>query len=365
MTFGVTPEGFNRKTFDDIVTSLETKLRAAFGAPRLNCRDPKGVLASVVLPFADEVSQVWEVAEIVYNSKDPARATNQAYSGVAELRGAPRKLATVGTHEGMTFTFDGPVAGTIARGDVRFHPEDDPDNVWINTEDFVIGGAGDFDVPVESEDAGATKTFEALATVVILDGPTELVSISVPTDAVEGTDIETEVAWRARSDNALQAQGTSPVDALEAEIELVPGVVSCRVLETPGYIRCVITDGGGDADDDAIAQAIWDGKAAGAVAIGSSAGFAVDKNGETRTVPFDRAAEVTIHVEVEVMPRRSGETVVWGKLYAAAQGTAGVSDVTTFLVDTVDPPTGSANIAVGTLELAVLVAANIDVTVNA
>src|SRR5690606_27452296 len=65
----------------------------------------------------------------------------------------------------------------------------------------------------------------------------------------------------------------------------------------PHSIRVVVWDGTEeDADDDAIAQSNQDSKPAGITTVGDESGTAVDVNGDTKTLSFDRATQVQLYV---------------------------------------------------------------------
>jgi len=92
MTFGVTPEGFSKKTLDDILAEIEADERAIL-SPTLN------VLASSVFGqfngiFADKLREMWDLAEAVYRSQYPDSANGEALDQVASITGCTRLPAT-------------------------------------------------------------------------------------------------------------------------------------------------------------------------------------------------------------------------------------------------------------------------------
>ncbi len=373
MAFGVTTDGYNRKTFEDLLTSIETRARELLGAPNLDIRDPDGFLANMYLPLIEELDRQEELNEILYYILDPDRSTNQAYAAAAALRGTPRKPATIGTHPGVTMTFDDAVAGTIARGAVRFQVEGQPENTWMNSEDFLIGGAGSYSVAAESELTGSDKILLDGATIEILDGPDELTAIAVVADATPGTDLEDEVTWRLRTEAAIKEEQTT----VGAALDDLPTVLGSRVVETPGHIRAIVNDAG-TTPNNTIAQTILDNKAQGIITLGDLSGTAVDEEGADVTIYFDRVSTRPIYVAVEVrgsasptaiknaliaeVPQTSGVALVWSDLYVAVKGVAGVTDIVFLRVSASDPPTGTTNLTPGVDENFSLSAADIDVT---
>lgn len=365
---GVTDDGFVRKTFDTLRQEAQTRLRASLERPDLDLIDEDSLIANIYLPALEQVADLWELAELVYNAIDPNRATRQSFEAVAALRGVPRKTPQVGTTDATIFNFSGAVAGTLARGAIRFYPESEPDNVWINSEAFSAASAGAYVVAAESELPGANKVLAQGATIEIADGPDALTSITVPEDATAGGDLEPEVTWRARANRVIQATQTRVGRAVED----VTNVIAARVVETPGFIQVIVNDSGTPAEDDAIAQAILDTKLEGVVALGSASGQAVDSEGELLTVNFDRVATVRLYVICEIssargygetavrnalkasVPLDSGSTWIWSKASGAVTAVDGVDDLITLKIGTFNPPTQELNIPANTLEVLTL-----------
>lgn len=372
MAFGVTPDGYVRKTFEDLLSDIEARARELFGAPNLDIRDPDGYLANTYLPIEEQLDDVHQLLEIIYNMLDPARSTRQSYGAVAELRGAPRKRPTVGTHEGVLMSFDDAVPGAVLRGAVRFQVEGQDENTWMNSESFTIGSAGGYVIPVESEFTGSDKILQDAATVEILEGPSQLTAITVQGDATPGTDLEDEVAWRLRADALITEQQSTVGAALDA----LSTVVGARVVETPGYIQAIVNDGGA-TPNNTIAQTILDNKSQGAVTLGSLSGTAEDEEGESVTINFDRVTTTTLYVAVVAtgdfsetamkaalvakVPATSGKTLYWSQLHGAAANIDGVENIVSLYVGTSPAPTTSADLVADIDEAFSLVEGNISI----
>jgi uncharacterized phage protein gp47/JayE len=89
MSYGLTDQGFVRKTLLDVVSDLEAALRSAFGN---NIKlDTKSVFGKLVGAFSQPLADVWELAEAVYNAMYPTTATTIAgLDGGVELIGITR-----------------------------------------------------------------------------------------------------------------------------------------------------------------------------------------------------------------------------------------------------------------------------------
>lgn len=88
----VTPTGLQRKTLQEIRTDFENGLKRVFGPEfETSVDSPNGLLISQLsLSF----SKLWELAQEVYLSRDPAQAEGVALDWIASLSGITRKQAT-------------------------------------------------------------------------------------------------------------------------------------------------------------------------------------------------------------------------------------------------------------------------------
>ena len=111
MPFGLLLSGFARKRLDDIKTELEDAVRAEFGAGAVT--DPDGVFAKIIGIFAKPLSDIWELAESIYNSQYPSTADGASLDNVLELSGHTR-LAAEATQ--VWARFDGTDATIIDSG---------------------------------------------------------------------------------------------------------------------------------------------------------------------------------------------------------------------------------------------------------
>ena len=90
MSYGVTPDGFSRKTLQDIKDELEGSYKATFGDIRV---DPQSGFGQLIGIQADEFSLLWEAMEEVYFSQYPATAESASLDNVLNLNGLERLSA--------------------------------------------------------------------------------------------------------------------------------------------------------------------------------------------------------------------------------------------------------------------------------
>ena len=91
MTTGLTDNGFIKKTLDQIKTDLEESILAVFGQANVA---PDSVFGQIIGVVSEVVSDVWDLAELVYNSQYPNSANGVALDNVAELNNLRRLEAT-------------------------------------------------------------------------------------------------------------------------------------------------------------------------------------------------------------------------------------------------------------------------------
>ena len=84
MTYGIQPNGFNRKPLTVILGELEDFWRAQFGEDAITTsQSPAGQLLGLL---SDIISREWELAEDIYQSYDPDQAEGLRLDNLARLR---------------------------------------------------------------------------------------------------------------------------------------------------------------------------------------------------------------------------------------------------------------------------------------
>jgi uncharacterized phage protein gp47/JayE len=252
-------------------------------------------------------------------------------------------------------------------------------------------GGGYVRVASEIEGTGSAIQVDASAAATELGLPTGKIKGFNSEDADPGTEVETDPDFRLRREAALRSTGSATVEAIRAAVLLVDGVEQVFVIENvtlapvdgiPGKAFETIVLGGTDQD---IADEIWDEKPAGILAFGSTIVVVEDSMGFNHDIGFSRAQEIPLHLDYtlttdpDVYPA-DGDNQVRAAVVAYAETlqigddaialafkgiplhVAGVIDVTTFKIDTVDPPTGTTNITATFRQLFTVDTSDIDVT---
>ena len=387
MPWGLTDEGFIAKTADEIATSLKTAFSGKISSVlQYTARTFFGNLVNIL---ADEQSQAWEAAQAAAHVIDPDNGTGPQIVVSARLRGVSRNGARKGL---VPCTVNLDAAQSFAAGELVAHVEGDEENRWVNRDAVVSTSSGNYTNQIfESESAGEYSAPSGTLTV-IAGAVSGWNSITNPTDATPGQDVESFEALAIRSDQSIAAGARCTAAGLQKALNAdVEGIKFAVVYENstnftdadgvpPNTMWPVIWDGSpAEAADTDIAQAIYDNHPGGRLPFGTSSGAATDLNGNAHTIPFSRATEVPLFLDLTVtapegvdedelkanliaaIPEKAGNEANYFLLYAAALATEGVTAVTSLTLDTSGSPTGTETISAGRAQILTLDTGNINV----
>jgi uncharacterized phage protein gp47/JayE len=390
--YGETATGFRRKTFPEIQSSIKARLRGRIDA-RLALDDLDWV-GNAVDVFSDELDLAWQALEVARNGFDPANAEGALMVALAALTGTRRNAPTFG----LCPCTLGLLAGkTFAPGDLVAHVEGDPTNRWYNRDEVtsVLTGSYPGNVFI-CETAGARPALSGLLTV-IAGTKSGWQSITNPSDATAGQDLESIDDLRVRREEDLETQASGSAGGIESDVLGVAGVVSAKVLINdteapvggmpPHSIRVIVWDGISlGANNVEVAQAILESKGAATTTVGASYAEATDANGNPVLVYFDRATQVPLYVvgELEVVvgadpaavtaaakvaivaggPSGVGERAVFERIKSQAFTVGGVTDVLGFALGTAPAPSGTVNVEAAIDQILILDTGNITLTIT-
>jgi len=298
--FGITSEGFNRKRLDQLLLELNDEVKSIFGDNfNVSPESPDGQVNGTI---SESNANLWEIAEEAYNSFNPSAVTKTTQDNLYQLNGLIRlpatsslSLLTVMGTQGTVI----PVGSLISTSDT---------NVQFSTDSEVtipVGGS-------ISVSASAVDTGDILAlagTLTVIDTPiTGWDSVTNPTDAIIGTEEESDVEFRARRDRSVARDAQAIIDAIFAEVRSVSGVTQAVVLENdtnagpdvnglPAHSVHVIVAGGTDED---VGEAIFVKKTLGVSPFGTTTVQVDDDQGIPHDISFSRPTQIPIYVEVNL-----------------------------------------------------------------
>ncbi len=373
---GITPEGFDRKTLEQILSAIQASQRGTFGDTfdAVSVNTPEGQLNAI---FSSHLAELWELCEELYHGMDPDAAAAYLLTALAALTGTSRRgaQASVSTRQQLNINAGVTVpAGTLIAHELR------PDILFATDADVenTSGITDDFEVTATCTETGPIGALAGSLTVIV-NTVSGLNSTTNLEDATLGRDVDSDTILRQRREDQLALRGGSTTAAIKADLLEQEGIEAADVLENttdaivdgmpPHSVEAVIDDGNvPSVADDVIAQIIWDSKAGGIQTTGSESGTAIDATGAPQTVYFSRVTYrpiyITLHqttdgdypVDGQDQTRDAivaygqehfglGDTVIALGLRASAL-IVGVSDVPTFTLGFSASPVGTANLTI-------------------
>lgn len=443
IVYGLTPTGLVIKTLPIIRAETEAGLKLGFGESV-----PLGDLTFFGITngiYSEREAQIWELIEVVSDAADPDASTGTALVAVGGITGTLPIPATPSTVVETLVGDDGTLvqAGTtfanLSNGS-QFASDDDAVitalPAWLPTTGYLAGarasnssnayqcitagtsagsggpattalditdgtvhwrflgpGAAAIDVVASSVDNGPVVSASGDLSVIInaVGGMNAAVNVL---DAKLGAALETDAKFRSRREQELATDGSTPAEALRADLLNVDGVTAVTIFTnltdatdangTPPHGVQAVVQGGVDQDVlDQIRLSI----ATGIVSYGTTVGTSTDSQGTVHTIKFTRPAEIDIFVDVTLTydpedplaggyptdgdaqviaaivkygtTRLAGQDVVATAVGAQAFKVQGVLDVPrsgslggTLIKATSGPATGDATIVISPLQIA-------------
>lgn len=420
--------GFTAKTLTDIKAELEAAFQAAFGSSI--DLTPGRVFGKLIGILSEREALLWELAQSLYANGSPDTAAGAGLDGICAITGTTRDAATAGT---VTETCVG-TATTVIPAESRFSDgtnafETDADATiaavaaWVALtayigDDRVKNGGNVYQCLTGGTSAGSGGPTTTAADITdgtvhwkflgagsgVVDVPSTavetgfftavsgtLTTIETPvsgwnaalnlSDAVPGTEEETDSALRLRREDELAAAGKSALEAIRSDVLDVDGVTACIVYENvtmltdgdgvPPKAVEVVVQGGAAAD---IRAAIFASVGAGIEPYGTTLGTVTDSMGTAHTVGFTRPTTKDIYIEIDVKKDPDlfpsdgedqikaalvaygnalgmGKDVVARALCARAFSISGVIDTPLCNIDTTPGPTAETTIDVNSREV--------------
>ncbi len=393
----LTDTGYVMPTIEEIKSDLEEDFRAEIDpAIDLSPEQPMGQAVGI---FARTEALTQELIQTLANGMNPNAAENFLLDNICALTGTTREPAKKST---VTLSCDLDAAFTAAQGSMMANVVGFEGIRFVNVEevDLSLEVAGVYPIEFESSEYGPVVA-NATTLTVITAPVTGWNSCTNALDAVLGSHVETDELLRKRREDELTAAGACTVDSIRADILKVDGVKQCYVFENvslstdenglPGKsIEVVIHDGiVPAADDDEIAQAVWDSKPAGSETYGTTTVMVADSTGIPRAVKFSRATVKNVWFEFDVLidstfyPTAGASLIkvaaaLYGDNYlnlgrdvfantfkAAALAIPGVLDVTALRLGFSASPVGLVNLTITGREIADVDTSRMTVTATA
>lgn len=321
--YGVQDDGtFRRKYVDEIRDSSKRTFKNTAGEDiKFRPGSPQQAIINIL---AQEAAHQWMALEAVYYAGSFEDASGEALDKQLALAGFARRPARSATGE-VVFRRNSPAPDDISIDEgtiVTTRRTETRPPIPFETTAEVILEAGETEVtaPIEArkpwesdldEEWLGEETNVAAGEISRFGDPVsgvDEVENVLPTGDEEegfqeGRDRESDAEFRLRYQNTFAEAGAATVPAIRASMfNADEGIESVDVEEIReegvGY-GVNVTVLAPEVDDDDIAQAVLESRGGGLESFGDEQGIALD-DGDEKVERFDRATEVTIHVEAEL-----------------------------------------------------------------
>lgn len=304
----LTEKGFERLTYDDILTVQIERAKLLFGED-IDTSD-QSIFGKILRLYCLDAAENQELAEDVYLSAFPKTARGVNLDRVCSLVGISRNSATHAQHK-VTITG---TAGTtvemgffVAAGDVVFHTVDS----------YIIGDTGTVDAIVECNEAGTIGNVGDKAITEIVNPVPNVSKITQSKIQSIGREAETDYELRNKFSKSLSTSGSGTFNSIESAILRVDGVEMVTVVENTGVssdsgapsiphsFQCYVLANDKNSTKQAIAEAIFSKKPIGIHSVGAYACTVYDISGNPHTVKFSYTQTVIISVKCTIVTNSS------------------------------------------------------------
>lgn len=372
----LTETGFQRRTFDEILTAKIQKARELFG---------EDIDTSELTPLgkyirinAYDQSITEEEAENIYYSISPTTATGQSLDRACWRVGISRNPATAAEY---IVTVIGDVGTQIPLG---FLVGTASGLTYYSVSETTIGDTGTADVVVLCSETGEIGNVSALDITKIINPVANITSVQGLRQTEVGEEVESDYALRIRYSAAREGLGSCSAAAIRAALMRVPTVESVSIAtnetnETDASGRparsfeCYIA--GGEDYENEIAETIFDKKPIGIKTYGAITKTVTDEGGYGHDVSFSHTSAVEVYVRITINTDSGysetsaqeiknnlreqinnlavGKSVIVSTLYTPIHAVSGVSEVVELKLSSNEQTWMTKNIDIDTYQKAI------------
>ncbi len=296
----VDESGFHYPTYNDILEDLIDKVQEIYGGGLYLGNDSQDYeLLSI---FAEKVFDVYQTAEVAYNSHSPTTALGTALDYIVAINGLTRKQATKSTVE---LTLVGEPYTAINNGAVA----DALGYLWDLPETVTLDSSGNAIVEAVCRETGVV--YAAAATVNKIMTPTAgWVSVTNSLPSTTGTVTEKDSELRARQARSVALPSQALISGIDGEIASLAGVNRHAVYENdtnstdangiPAHSICCVVEGGSSQD---IADVIYRRKTPGCGTHGTTSVSVLTRDSQTMTIRYTVLSYVDVDIEIHITAR--------------------------------------------------------------
>jgi uncharacterized phage protein gp47/JayE len=371
--------GFVLENLAQRIAALQASFQAIFG-PDINV-DPNAIDGQFLGVFAESAANLDLLAQVIYDSFDPAQATAAALDRLVTLNGITRMI---GTYSLVALVCTGTAGTLIPAGSLVTSA--DGSSTWTTLDDATIGSGGSVTVTGACTVIGPVTASANVLTVItsVIYG---WLQVTNPAAAILGSNTETDEQLRARRNQSTATPSQGIIDGIYGAALNVPGVTAAVLYENPTettdgnglppHSMNLVIEGGTAAD---IGEALWLKRSVGSTQIGAQSVTIFDSYGNPHVMKFDIPTAVPIYIVVNgtslpgyplagaddiiaalvawgLANLGIGDEVVQSALYIPIMSVPGVS-ITSVYIGTSYPATTAANIAIAFNAIAEILSGN-------
>ena len=291
--------GLHLPTYEEILEELNNRTKQIYGQDLYLDVDSLDYQHNSV--FSMFSSDCLSFVENIYQMFSPKYAVGTTLDNLVKLNGLKRKKASYST---VTLQLKGNIGTTIHNGIVS-----DSNNIrWILDEDTIIFTEETKIVSATCEKIGAIEA--PVNSIKNIITPTRgWLSCTNLERATTGNPIETDSELRIRRDNSTEIASVNMIGSLYSALLALDNVKTCQVYENdtnvtdsngiPAHSVACIVEGGNISE---IGDVIFQKKGPGCGTYGDVMSTISQITGLTSNVYFFRPTEVTVNLEIPIVP---------------------------------------------------------------
>lgn len=291
--------GIHVADYEDFLSYHQDAFKTIYGQDiNLNADSQDGQLCA---HFAQTNYDLAMICAATFNNYSPSTAAGEGLSRQVKINGLKRQAATKST-------VDLVITGTAGTGINNGQVKDTSDNTWILPSLITIPVGGSITVTATAENDGPIRA--AVNTVTKIATPTEgWISVTNPSEAVPGRDVETDAELRVRQTQSTSLPAVGPLVSIKGNVLSVEGVTQAEVYENdtdkadangiPAHSICAVVEGG---DSQVIAETLRRFKAVGVGTYGTTNITVTDEQSVPIVINFFRPTIIHIKVKVTLKP---------------------------------------------------------------
>lgn len=380
----LTEKGFQRPTFNDLLTAQENRAKLLFGEDIDT--SSQSILGKFIRLNVEDIATCYELLEEIYYARFPGSARGQSLDRLCTFAGITRNPATAARLKVRIYGNVGaiiPAAFILAGGDAEFY-------VDIS---YTVGSEGYADCYANCTESGMAGNLTAGTELTIVNPNPDLERAELLAVDTYGEARENDTALRIRFGKAVAGSGSATINALRGALSRVALVDGVAVVENdteqevdgrpPHSFECYVL--APESQDQLIGEAIFSKKPMGIKSVGTVEVQVMDEGDKPHTVRFSRTVKRMIHIKAKVLTNQffesdgvnqikdsllecinnlaNGESVYLSGLYGYIHEVHGIVNVQELRMSTDGKTYSASNITIGDHEMARCEAGNIEIEV--